>query len=275
MNISMWSSYLFGTSPEEMVKIMVSNGWNCTELSDEHSKQLLRRGDPMKAGREFKTYCDDLGFTIPQGHLFLSLNIAPQDPAERIVAIEELKRWFDLYNELEIKAGVLHPGGKGWTEGTDPQEIIDVRMASLQEIDSYIEGTPLTVCLENMPPSLLGNYAPELLKMIEPFSKDNLGICLDTGHLNQVQGDQAEFIRCAGDNLKALHIADNLGVNDDHMLPYSKGTVEWEVVVDALKEINYQGLFNFEVPGEKRPEPIRLAKLEYARKLALWMTEKL
>ena len=76
---------------------------------------------------------------------------------------------------------------------------------------------------------------------------DNLGICLDTGHLNLVDGDQAAFIDKCGSHLKALHLADNLGQNDNHMLPYSAGTVDWERVIGALKKNNYSGLFNFEV----------------------------
>lgn len=275
MRISIWSSYLPDSSPEEMVEIMLDYGWDCTELSDEHSKELLSRGKTAQVGKDFKAFCDDRNFTLPQGHLYLSINIASEDANERIAAVEELKRWFDLYCELGIKATVLHPGGAGWPTGTEPQEIFDARMSSLQSIDSYITGMPVTVCLENMPLCLPGNNAPELLEMIAPFSADNFGICLDTGHLNIVPGNQAEFIRCAGENLKALHIADNLGTNDDHMLPYSKGTVDWEEVIAALKEIKYQGLFNFEVPGERCPMPICLDKLDYARKLAAWMTRDL
>jgi sugar phosphate isomerase/epimerase len=275
MRISMWSNYLTGISPEEMVEIMLGSGWNCTELSDEHAKVLLKRANAAKAGKEFKVFCDDHGFSILQGHLFLTLNIAPPDPVQRIAAIDELKRWFELFSVLGIKAGVLHPGGADWPEGTEPERIKEARMSSMETINSCVDGTPLAVCLENMPRCFIGHSADELLEMIAPFSTDNFGICLDTGHLNLVQGDPVEFIRTAGDNLKALHIADNMGVKDDHILPYSGGTVPWEEVLTALREINYQGLFNFEVPGEKRPEPIRLDKLDYARKLALWMIRDL
>ena len=64
-------------------------------------------------------------------------------------------------------------------------------------------------------------------------------------------------------------MADNDGSADQHLMPYGRGTVPWVEVVEALKEIGYEGLFNFEVPGERRcPLPVRLAKLDYLRALS-------
>lgn len=275
MKISMWSSYLIEMSPEDMVETMIARGWDCTELSDEHAKVLLERGDASKAGREFKSFCDDHGFSLPQGHFYLSLNIAHPDAEHRKKLLDDFKSWCELFSVLDIKAGVLHPGGMGWAEGTEPERIKDVIMDSLAVIDSYVDGTPVTVCLENMSSPHIGQNVDELLKLIEPFNFDNWGICLDTGHLNLAQKNFAQFIHQAGPHLKALHIADNLGVNDDHMLPHSRGKVPWAEVMTALKEVNYQGLFNLEVPGERCPQPVSLDKLDYARKLATWMCRDL
>ncbi len=275
MKTSMWSSYIIEMSPEEMVTTMVAGGWDCTELSDEHAKVLLDRGDAVKEGNKFKKFCGDYGFSLPQGHFYLTLNIAHPDKNIRVKLLDDFKAWCDLFACLDIRAGVLHPGGAGYPEGTDPQYIKDIIRESMAVIDSYVAGTPVTVCLENMAAPRIGQDVDDLLELIEPFSPDNWGICLDTGHLNLAGKNFAQFIHKAGPALKALHIADNLGVNDDHLLPYSKGQVPWDEVMAALKDINYQGLFNFEVPGERCPLPISLDKLEYARKLALWMTRDL
>ncbi len=40
------------------------------------------------------------------------------------------------------------------------------------------------------------------------------------------------------------------------MMPFGKGNVNFAEVVKALREIDYEGLFNLEIPGE------RLAPLE-------------
>jgi sugar phosphate isomerase/epimerase len=94
---------------------------------------------------------------------------------------------------------------------------------------------------------------------------EHFGICLDTGHLNLCPDkDQRNFILKAGNHLKALHIADNQGETDQHMMPFGRGNVDFIEVVRALHEIHYKGLFNLEIPGENhKPDDILGYKLEY------------
>ena len=108
------------------------------------------------------------------------------------------------------------------------------------------------------------------LKAIETHIKENqlsLCVCLDTGHLHLFDKDQRNFILKAGKRLKALHIADNQGFEDQHMMPYGRGNIDFDEVVRALREIHYEGLFNLEIPGENfRPDEILGYKLEYIAK---------
>ena len=59
------------------------------------------------------------------------------------------------------------------------------------------------------------------------------------------------------------------------MLPCGRGTVNWCAFMKKLKSTSYQGLFNFEVPGERCPvsRPIQLLKLKYALELGKLMFE--
>jgi sugar phosphate isomerase/epimerase len=43
VRISVWSWYLGGLSPEEMVETFVEHGWQYSELSSEHGHNLLDR----------------------------------------------------------------------------------------------------------------------------------------------------------------------------------------------------------------------------------------
>jgi sugar phosphate isomerase/epimerase len=263
MRPSIWSSYLIELSPEEMVTQFAAKGWECSELSDEHGAVLLQRGDPAKVGRALRLFAQEHGFSFPQGHLWLMADIAgPDQPA----VLDQLKRWLDLFLALGIRAGVLHPGGHTLLQqGNEPALVHARRVHALQQLADYVRGTPFTICLENV------SYAPEvedLLALIEAVGSPHVGICLDTGHLNLASGQQGRFIRRAGPLLQALHIADNEGQTDQHLMPYGRGTVPWDEVVSALKEAGYQGLFNLEIPGENRcPLQVRLAKLDYLRTL--------
>ncbi len=69
-----------------------------------------------------------------------------------------------------------------------------------------------------------------------------------------------------------IHIHENAGTTDDHILPYERGMIQWGCVLAALVGIGYQGPFNLEIPGRPwRPMPIREARLDYAKTLASYM----
>ena len=268
MKISLWSSYLVELSPEEMVKTFVKYGYSYTELSDEHGFELLRRGNAEKTGKALYDYATDYGFSFPQGHLWLWADIVEPSKTIRMQVIDDLKRWLELFGALNIQSGVLHAGGdKARAAGWSEEKIFETRSESLRILTDFQKDRPTVITIEN-----LREDVDTLLNIVNAVASDKLAICLDTGHLNLRKGDQGDFIRKCGDKLQALHIADNLGVNDNHMLPYSVGSVDWQAVMSALKEIGYNKLFNFEVPGEGNcPQEFRVEKLDYILKLAKFM----
>jgi sugar phosphate isomerase/epimerase len=197
-------------------------------------------------------------------------DIAPAGDGEFAAAMDDMRRWVELFAALGIRAGVLHLGGDrlrqaGWSDA----RIFARRIEAVHRVAEFAKGGPTWICLENGGENSGVCSHADFARVIEAVGMDNVAICLDTGHANLAKVDNPTFIRAAGRHLRALHIADNLGQHDDHMLPYGRGTVNWAEVMKALQETGYDGLFNFEVPGENRcPAPIRLAKLDYARSLA-------
>ena len=55
-----------------------------------------------------------------------------------------------------------------------------------------------------------------------------------------------------GKELYALHIHDNRGMQDEHLIPYL-GTINMDEVINALIEIGYEGYFTFEAASSLRP----------------------
>ncbi len=267
MRPSMWSSYLVELSPEEMVETFVGHGWECSELSDEHGRALLRRGGAEREGKKFRKFAHDRGFSFPQGHFYLTADIAEESRLERIKVLDSLKKWCGLFNALDVKAGVLHPGiiHRCRKENTRVSALSRAK-DMLGELLEYSADASFTICLENLIREF--NTFEDLWALINSAG-GRPGICLDTGHLNMNGGDCAEFVESAGSILKALHVSDSIGAGCDHMLPYGAGDADWKKFMRALKRIGYNGLFNFEVPRENRcPMEIRLKKLDYAKVLA-------
>jgi len=261
-----WSSYLAELSPEEMVRAFADKGWNQLELSSEHAKKLLARGAPRAAGSAFGNYSREHGVVFPQGHLWLECDIVDPDQPH---TLDELRRWLDLFDAIGIRSAVLHPGGLALqTRRVEAERIRGLNLCALGDLARHVESSSLLLCLENM------RYFPAntVLSLADAMQSPHVAICLDTGHLNVRKEDPARFIRAAGARLKALHIADNDGNSDQHLAPYGAGTVPWDSVMRALNECGYSGLFNLEVPGERRcPLDVRLMKLDYFKGVLAFM----
>lgn len=95
-------------------------------------------------------------------------------------------------------------------------------------------------------------HVKELKKQLELLDTKYKTICVDTGHTNEavifgVPGP-AEVIRTLGSDVTLLHLHDNNGYADQHLPPVSgRGTVNWGEVFDALDEVGYRGVYNFEI----------------------------
>jgi len=77
--------------------------------------------------------------------------------------------------------------------------------------------------------------AEEVLSMIDAIGADNIGLHLDTFHMNIEERNFYEPVVQAGNRLKHLHITES----DRGML--GEGNVHWDDLFRALAEINYQG----------------------------------
>ncbi|MBU4211596.1 MAG: sugar phosphate isomerase/epimerase [Verrucomicrobia bacterium] len=281
--------------PRDMVPCFAEHGWQTLELGEEHAHDLLKEGSPSRVGAAFRRYAADFNVSFPQAHFIMNtrgyrpedlpgkreFDLAPADDAEFDAVMDVMKRWLDLFNALGVRCGVLHAGGAGLSAGVgwDAARIFERRVKALERIAEYAKGGETLICLENYSSrSDVGvETAADMIGIIRAVNSEQVKICLDTGHANVAGVDPAAFIREAGPLLKALHIADNLGQHDNHMLPYGAGTVPWPDVLKALRAIGYDGLFNFEVPGESQncPLPERLVKLDYAKTLARCMIDEI
>ena len=105
------------------------------------------------------------------------------------------------------------------------------------------------IAVENMWNWNGGNIGPAACSSPEDFNAhldavddDYLVACLDIGHAEMagVHTSAVEMIYALGNRLQALHIHDNDGVYDKHQIPFSMN-IDFETIMKALREINYQG----------------------------------
>ena len=90
----------------------------------------------------------------------------------------------------------------------------------------------------------------EFKRQYDRLATDRKTICIDTGHIHEAESfwvpPPEEMIRFFGKDISILHLHDNSGHWDDHLLP-GMGNIKWPAVFDALDEVGYQGVYNFEL----------------------------
>jgi sugar phosphate isomerase/epimerase len=117
--------------------------------------------------------------------------------------------------------------------------------------------------------------ATDLRELIDLVDHPLFHAVWDAGHANLQEMPQDEELRILGSHVRALHIQDNRGDTDSHLLPFL-GTMSMDALMNGLKDIGYNGYFTFEVggiftpPAEKRPfeKDTRLCQAPLALKRA-------
>jgi sugar phosphate isomerase/epimerase len=114
-------------------------------------------------------------------------------------------------------------------------------LCSLEELQEQAVSLGVRIALEPCP----GEDIPGLAQALDAFDNKYLGLCLDTGHANL---DPAiwPFVEEYRDRIVAVHIHDNDGTGDQHLIPYSAG-IDWERTAVLLASSGYTGCVSLEV----------------------------
>jgi sugar phosphate isomerase/epimerase len=140
----------------------------------------------------------------------------------------------------------------------------------MRELLPHAEQRGVTICLENMPMKALAMASPSaILGFVREIDSAYFKICLDTGHTTMVSdGSLADTVRLLGDELRVLHVHDNSGEHDEHLLP-GKGVIDWRAFIDALHDISFDGVFSLEAfpPKDLSDDEYKAALADTVRQL--------
>jgi sugar phosphate isomerase/epimerase len=113
----------------------------------------------------------------------------------------------------------------------------------------------------------------EQIALIDSFNDPAVGACWDFGHAQLVYKDQVPALRKIGHRLRATHVQENDGKNDDHYIPFIRGKTNWEALMPLLKEIGYNGDFAYEVHGffGQIPDDLRITAGHFAYEVGCYL----
>ncbi len=150
-----------------------------------------------------------------------------------------IKSALDKVSEMEgdFLGGVLHSAIGTFTGNPCTKEERIIIQQVFTEVADYANKRNITIAPEpiNRYESYVFTAADEVLDMIESIGKPNIGLHLDTFHMNIEERNFYDPIIRAGNRLKHIHITES-----DRGLT-GEGNVHWDDFFKALAAINYQG----------------------------------
>ena len=148
--------------------------------------------------------------------------------------VKLLKRNIDNCARLEIPILVVHCQPEYQTE---PDMALGLGL--LEPVVRYAEDAGVKIAFENI------DHPQCLLQTMAHFTDAHVGFCYDAGH-EACRGYGYEFLPLVGDRLICTHIHDNDMIDDLHLIPFD-GKIDWQRVMQQLKECHYQGPLTLEL----------------------------
>ena len=192
-----------------------------------------------------------IGIELPQCHLpFKSAKVKWKAPDDRAYYTQMFYRAIDVAARIGIPWGVIHPECYRNTALTN-EEKLRLNHEEYDKLIEYALSRGLNIAYENMRFRTAGNnycaVAEELCELIDSYGDKRIGACWDTGHANTCYSDQYDPLMLVGERLHCTHIDDNTGSEEDlHLAPFG-GTIKWESVCRAMRDIQYKNPLMLEV----------------------------
>lgn len=167
-------------------------------------------------------------------------------------------RSFEVANILGCKYIVMHPRKfKNYKTLEDHHKLREYNLNMFKEFIPYIKKYNIQIAIENMfvfddkthiPVDTSLRTAEEIVSYIDELGSEYFVACLDTGHANINGLNPCNMAKILGNRLKVLHIHDNFGQLDQHLI-CGLGTIDWNLFIKTLSDINFQGVFSLETCG--------------------------
>lgn len=148
----------------------------------------------------------------------------------------------NIIKKMHVGGGTLLSGVSyaGW--GTpdnfkgDKRPYWEQSIKSMKEIIKVAEECGVTYCVEavNRFETCLINTAKEALDYASEIDSPNIGVLLDTYHMNIEENSIGDAIRLVGDKLTSFHTGEN-----NRTAP-GRGHLDWDEIFGALSDINYK-----------------------------------
>jgi len=168
------------------------------------------------------------------------------DPAVRQNGVEYLKASIDglaLVGGKNLVGPFYSAVGRTWQQTAEEREHdMQILVEILRDLAEYAAGKGVQLGLEpiNRFETSFITTAEQAIELVDRVNHPACKIMLDTFHMNIEENSLGDAIRLAGPRLIQVHS------NENNRGTPGAGHVPWQEVAEALKEINFDGIFVIE-----------------------------
>lgn len=266
---------------KEAVRITCEAGFDGIDFSmfrmNRDDNDILNSSDYKNHVAELLNIANSYGVTFEQAHApFPTARETDLVYSEKMKDI--LKRSLEIAGMLDAKICIVHP-----VEFSSNQ--FERNMELYHSLEPYAADFGVKIAVENMWgwDPVAEKIVPNVCSVAEDFNRyvdalnpEHFTACLDLGHCGLVGDNAGSMIRQMGSRIGALHIHDNDNFSDSHSLPYL-AKMDWDDILRALGEIDYQGHFTYEVGDFLRafPDDVMLSCEKFMHDLGRSMMRKI
>jgi sugar phosphate isomerase/epimerase len=139
-----------------------------------------------------------------------------------------------LGGDVVIMHAILEPAD-------DPAQFWEALFRSLDALAPTARALGVRIAVENLNDP---GHWDIVAHILESYPPDYVGLCYDSGHGNKGE-DGLRRLEHSLDRLIAVHLHDNNGLADQHLIPFT-GTLDWERLAGLVAHSSYQGPVNIE-----------------------------
>ncbi|MEA4847469.1 MAG: sugar phosphate isomerase/epimerase [Clostridiaceae bacterium] len=143
----------------------------------------------------------------------------------------------DGISAQNIPTAVFHPSDR---HPAPPPNMSGLRR--IEELVRHAEERKVDLAIENL------GHNEHLHYIFRHIESPNLKFCYDSGHAN-CAGKREDLLALYGDKLAALHLHDNRGKGDEHLIP-GEGEINWHETMYKIAKTGYTGSVSLEVSKE-------------------------
>lgn len=244
-----------GSYPEQIWRAKTL-GYNQVELHIRDPKSLDL--DPII--RALEETCVQVS-TLGTGQAYVAdrLSFSSFNAETRREAVQRIKDHVQLASWLGAKViigsikGVLPPGGREREEAYC--FVVDCLKDCLNEAER--RGIHLSLEAINRYETNFLNTAAETVHFMEQFDSKQLGLLLDTFHMNIEEISLEETVRAYGKYLSHIHVADS-----NRQAP-GRGHIDFPKLIEELRKMGYRGALGLECLPLPNPQVAAQQGLDY------------